>query len=105
MIQGDYTDRLDEIEEMATKLAVNEDPLVRCYGRLLMSDVAGRFDDFFRKECEAGTPLIDVLSAVTKFSAEMAGSVILSTHVSARKDMKNAAAKIFDAYLDNGLKR
>lgn len=99
MTSKNTTDRLEEIDELATKLALSKDPAMRCYGRLILSGVAGRFDDFLQKEQSAGTNLLDLLAAVTKYSAEMLLPIIQSAQPEHRKDARGLTLKILDAYL------
>lgn len=94
-----FTGRLDDLEEMATKLAISDDPAKRCYGRLILSGVAGRLDDFFSKEEEAGTSLFDLLTAVAKLSAEMLIPIILSAEQEHQRYARDLSIKVLKAYL------
>lgn len=105
MTAENFTGRLDDLEEMATTLAMSNDPVKRCYGRLILAGTAGSFDAFFKKENDAKTPTLDILIAVTKFGAEMTGSVLKSISVETREEGGTLAAKVFGAYLAQSMER
>ena len=99
MTAENFSGRIDDLEEYATSLALGDDPVHRCYGRLLLAGAAGCFDTFFTKESDAKTPILEILLAVTKFGAEMTGSVLRAMTPEGRDQASALAANVFSAYL------
>ena len=104
MTAENFSGRIDDLEDLATRLAFCPDPVKRCYGRLILAGAAGNFDAFFIKEGEAKTPIVEVLIAVTRFGAEMSGSVLRSLTKETREEGSALAAKVFSAYMAGVIK-
>lgn len=74
-------------EALLARLARHPDPEIQAFGRLLATPIGRDLHAFINAELAAGTPPVNIASAVTRLFGSVVGGIIVNTTVVDQRDV------------------